>query len=591
MSKIDTQLNQALTTSFIDSSVDSNLALKPRFLSNRPEEGQKVLSCIEDELLSCDEFAIGVAFITMSGIVPLLQTFKELEKRGVKGRILTTDYLNFSEPKALLKLHELSNIDIRMYCVKDGGKGFHTKGYIFRCDELYKIIIGSSNLTQSALTINHEWNTKLVSTAKGEMTEDIIREFEELWSGQETRLFESFYDEYKTKYEIIAKQREMAAKEQVVPLDAARLQPNKMQVGFITRLKYLIAEGADKALLISATGTGKTYASAFGIRDAINPTGKVLFVVHRKEILRQAMESYRKVFGSRVKMAMLTGDDKDYENIEQADFLFAMVTMISKPEVYERFSKDAFEVITVDEAHHSTANSYRRVIEYFDPSFLLGMTATPERSDNFNVFEMFDYNIAYEIRLQQAMEEDLLCPFHYFGITDLEFDGKTIDEETNLCNFRYLVSDERVSYVLRQADYYGYSGKRVRGLIFCSSVKEAEELSLKFNERGLRTLALSGDNTPEEREDAIERLANDDRPDRLDYILTVNVFNEGVDIPEINQIIMLRPTESAIVFVQQLGRGLRKRIGKEYTVIIDCIANYKKNFLIPIALSRRYNNI
>ena len=585
------QLSQALTTAFIDTSVDSNLALKPRFLYNRPEEGQKVISSLEEDLLSCDEFAISVAFITMGGIVPLLQTFRELEKRGVKGRILTTDYLNFSEPRALLKLHELSNVDIRMYRVKDGGKGFHTKGYIFRSDDLYKIIIGSSNLTQSAITINHEWNTKLVSTAQGEMAESIVSEFEALWDSRESRTFEEFYDEYKTKYEVIAKQREIAAKEQVVPLDAARLEPNKMQVGFITRLKELISDGADKALLISATGTGKTYASAFGIRDAIKPSGKVLFIVHRKEILKQARDSYRKVFGSGVKMAMLTGDDKDYERIEQSDFLFAMVTMISKPEVYERFSKNEFEVITLDEAHHSTANSYQKVIEYFKPRFLLGMTATPERTDKFNVFEMFDYNIAYEIRLQQAMEEDLLCPFHYFGITDFEVDGETIDEETKLRNFRYLVSDDRVDYVLKQSEYYGYSGKRVRGLIFCSSVKEAKELSERFNERGLRTLALSGDNTPEERENAIERLANDDRWDRLDYILTVNIFNEGVDIPEINQIIMLRPTESAIVFVQQLGRGLRKRIGKEYTVIIDCIANYKNNFLIPIALSgdRSYN--
>ncbi len=585
------QLNQALITAFVDSSVESNLALKPRFLSNCPEEGQKVLSALEEELLICDEFAISVAFITMGGLVPLLQTLKELERRGVKGRILTTDYLNFSEPQALLKLNELSNIDIRMYCVKDGGKGLHTKGYIFRNDELYKIIIGSSNLTQSALTINHEWNTKLVSTAHGEMTEEVVNEFDKLWKCKETKTFDAFYDEYKTKYEIIAKQREIASKEVVVPLDAARLEPNKMQVGFITRLKDLVSEGADKALLISATGTGKTYASAFGIRDALKPTGKVLFVVHRKEILKQARDSYKRVFGSSVKMALLTGDDKDYEKIEQADFLFAMVTMISKPEVYERFSPDTFEVITLDEAHHSTASSYQRVIEYFNPRFLLGMTATPERTDKFNVFELFDYNIAYEIRLQQAMEEDLLCPFHYFGITDFEVDGEIIDEETGLRNFRYLVSDERVNYVLKQAKYYGYSGKRVRGLIFCSSVKEAEELSVKFNDRGLKTLALSGNNTPEEREETIERLADDSRFDRLDYILTVNIFNEGVDIPEINQIIMLRPTESAIVFVQQLGRGLRKRIGKEYTVIIDCIANYKNNFLIPIALSgdRTYN--
>lgn len=584
------ELRKSLETAFIDRMTDSNLALQPRFLSNNHLEGQKVLSVIDDELSSCDEFSISVAFITKGGITPLLQTLRELERRRVKGRILTTDYLMFSEPEALKKLSQFSNIELKMYRVQNG-PGFHTKGYLFKDKEFYKIIVGSSNMTLSALTVNHEWNTRIVSTSNGEMAYEILNEFESLWNSKNSLSFEFFYEDYKTKYEVIAKQREVAAKEQVVPLDVARLEPNTMQVGFINRLKELIEAGADKALLISATGTGKTYASAFGIRDALKPTGKVLFVVHRKEILRQARESYKKVFGSNIKMAMLTGDDKDYEEIDQADFVFAMINMISKPEVYERFSKDEFEVITLDEAHHSTAGSYQKIIDYFNPRFLLGMTATPERTDKFNVFELFDYNIAYEIRLQQAMEEDLLCPFHYFGITDLEIDGETIDEDTGLRNFRYLVSDQRVDYVIDQANYYGYSGKRVRGLIFCSSVKEAKELSIKFNERGLRTLALSGEDTPEEREEAIERLADDGRVDNLDYILTVNIFNEGVDIPEINQIIMLRPTESAIVFVQQLGRGLRKRIGKEYTVIIDCIANYKNNFLIPIALSgdRSYN--
>lgn len=584
------ELRKSLETAFVDRMTDSNLAMKPRFLSNNHLEGQKVLSVIDDELSSCDEFSISVAFITKGGITPLLQTLRELERRRVKGRILTTDYLMFSEPEALKKLSQFSNIELKMYRVQNG-PGFHTKGYLFKDKGFYKIIVGSSNMTLSALTVNHEWNTRIVSTSNGEMAYEILNEFESLWNCKNSLSFGIFYEDYKTKYEVIAKQREVAAQEQVVPLDVARLEPNTMQVGFITRLKELVEAGADKALLISATGTGKTYASAFGIRDALKPTGKVLFVVHRKEILRQARDSYKKVFGSNIKMAMLTGDDKDYEEIDHADFVFAMINMISKPEVYERFSKDEFEIITLDEAHHSTAGSYQKIIDYFNPRFLLGMTATPERTDKFNVFELFDYNIAYEIRLQQAMEDDLLCPFHYFGITDLEVDGETIDEDTGLRNFRYLVSDQRVDYVIDQANYYGYSGKRVRGLIFCSSVKEAKELSVKFNERGLRTLALSGEDTPEEREEAIERLADDGRVDNLDYILTVNIFNEGVDIPEINQIIMLRPTESAIVFVQQLGRGLRKRIGKEYTVIIDCIANYKNNFLIPIALSgdRSYN--
>ena len=583
-------MKRAFETACVDYRVDSDLALRPRFLTNDNNQGEKVLSTLESELLDCDEFAFSVAFINNGGVTPLLLTLRELEKRGIKGRILTTDYLVFSEPSALRQLAGMGNIELRMYRVQ-GESGFHSKGYLFRKGDIYKFIIGSSNITSAAITTSHEWNTKFVSTEIGEMALRVRDEFERLWTCPNTVPFEEFIDEYETRYETAKKQRAIAAKEQPISIESYKLQPNKMQVGFISNLKRLMNENAKRALLISATGTGKTYASAFGIRDAICPKGKVLFIVHRKEILKQALASYKRVFGSGKKMAMLTGDDKDYVAIKSADFLFAMVNMMCKDDVLERFDRKEFSCICLDETHHGTAPSYQRIIDYFQPDFLLGMTATPERSDRFNVFELFDYNIAYEIRLQQAMEEDLLCPFHYFGITDFEVDDVVIDENTGLRDFRYLVCDQRVDYILKQANYFGFSGDRVKGLIFCSSVKEAQELSIKFNERGLRTLALSGSNTSDERQEAIERLVSDRRMDCLDYILTVDIFNEGVDIPEINQIIMLRPTESAIVFVQQLGRGLRKKIGKEFTVVIDCIANYKNNFLIPIALSgdRSYN--
>lgn len=229
-------------------------------------------------------------------------------------------------------------------------------------------------------------------------------------------------------------------------------------------------------------------------------------------------------------------------------------------------------------------------MQYFKPKYLyLGMTATPERSDNFNVYELFDYNIAYEIRLQHALEDRLLCPFHYFGIADLKID----DESVKTQDFSRLISNNRVEHVMDYAKYYGHSGDRIKGLIFCSTVKEAEKLSEAFNKKGWRTLALSGANTQQEREDAIKRLCDDSvaESERLDYILTVDIFNEGVDIPDINQVIMLRPTESPIIFVQQLGRGLRKANNKEYVVVLDFIGNYNNNFMIPVALSgdRTYN--
>ena len=211
--------------------------------------------------------------------------------------------------------------------------------------------------------------------------------------------------------------------------------------------------------------------------------------------------------------------------------------------------------------------------------------------DDFDIYKLFDHNIAYEIRLQQALEENLLCPFHYFGITDLEIDGEVFDDNAGVRNFSNLVCDDRVDYIIKQAEYYGYSGERVKGLIFCSRKEEAKELSDKFNKRGYRTEFLSGDSSQTKREECIERLTSDSANNALDYIFTVDIFNEGVDIPEINQVIMLRPTESPIVFIQQLGRGLRKAEGKEYVVILDFIGNYMNNFMIPIALSgdRSYN--
>ena len=249
-----------------------------------------------------------------------------------------------------------------------------------------------------------------------------------------------------------------------------------------------------------------------------------------------------------------------------------------------------------DEAHHSSADSYKKIMNYFKPRLWLGMTATPDkRDDNLegrNIYEIFNHQIAYEIRLQDAMKEDLLCPFHYFGITDLEViadAGKSSEEKFE--NFKYLTSDERVLNVMKQAKFFGYSGERVKGLIFCSRIDEARELSAKFNEKGWRTLVLSGSDSETVRAAAVERLAGDEAEDALDYIISVDIFSEGVDVPEINQVIMLRPTESPIIFIQQLGRGLRKAEDKEYVVVIDFIGNYRNNFMIPIALSgdRSYN--
>ena len=615
------EMNKGLQTAFIDSQVNSSLAYRPQFVSNNYAEGKRVLASLEDELRTCDAFFFSVAFITNSGITPLKQIFQELEKKGIPGRIITTDYLNFTEPKALLTLNELSNIELKMYITNgeldstfdastgQGGsyEGFHTKGYIFKKGQVYRIIVGSSNMTQAALTKNKEWNTRIVSTSEGEYAQTILDEYEQLWNSPNAKTFSDFYDQYKAKYdeqkvkaEIIKKQKKLALEEgketKVIDSDKYKLTPNSMQVGFVTNLKKIWESGEDRALLISSTGTGKSLASAFAMRE-LN-FKKVLFVVHRNLIVRQAKDAFERVFAGTKTMGIYSGVNKD-EALDK-DFIFTTNMTLKNDENLYRFEKDHFDAIVLDEAHHSSAGTYQKILDYFTPKFVLGMTATPDKREentDLNVYEIYNYNIAYEIRLQQAMEEDLLCPFHYFGITDLEIEGQENDDEADFRDFNYLTSDTRVKYVMNQAKYYGYSGNRVKGLIFVSRIEEGRELSKKFNEAGWRTMVLTGEDDDEKvRQPAIDRLVMDEEYNekgegQLDYIITRDIFSEGVDIPEVNQVIMLRPTESPIVFIQQLGRGLRKYDGKEFVVVLDFIGNYKNNFMIPIALSgdRTYN--
>lgn len=583
-----TTLQTAIQTAYLDHTINSNLAYRPEFISNNYKLGKKVLVSIEEELQRCEEFCISVAFITKSGITPLLQTLKDLEQKNIPGKILTTNYLMFSEPEALEKLAGLKNIELKMFVASSETGGFHTKGYIFREEEIYRIIIGSSNMTLSAITKNKEWNTKIVSTEQGELAQAVLQEFDELWQDEHTLAFQDFIDSYRQEYlneKMIRKQKQQAVSEQVVELENYRLKPNKMQVAFVKNVMEMRAQHIDRALLLSSTGTGKSFASAFMLREM--GTKRALFIVHREQIAKQTMKSYKRVFGSSRTYGLLSGNSKEFG----ADFLFATMQTLSKEDILIHYSPEDFDVIILDECHHAGAESYQKIMRYFKPKFWLGMTASPD-TNQYDIYSIFGHHIAYEIRLQQALEEDLLCPFHYFGITDLEINGEVFDDNAGVKNFSNLISDARVDYVIDKANYYGFSGERVKGLIFCSRKDEAKELSKKFNERGLRTEVLTGEDAQERRESVIARLTNDEEGgEQLDYIFTVDIFNEGVDIPEINQVIMLRPTQSPVVFIQQLGRGLRKYEGKEYVVILDFIGNYMNNFMIPIALSgdRSYN--
>ena len=574
MEQLIRKMENSLYKGFIDQSKPVSGQFKPKLLSNRSHEN--VLTTLLQEMKTCETFTFSVAFITEGGLATLKTMLYDLQLKGIKGRILTSTFLNFNQPKMFKELLKLENVEIRL----TGIKGFHSKGYIFEHENYYSLIVGSSNLTDSALKANYEWNVFLTSLEDGEIIHHFKNQFEEAWD-EAIALTEEWINNYNLNYvqqpfvkQVASNVLQVNEEYLTNPLaDSLSIQPNKMQIAAIEQLKSLRATGAKKGLIISATGTGKTYLSAFDVRNFAPK--KMLFVVHREQILKKALQDYRKILGGHEDdFGILSGNSKDVH----AKYLFATVQTLSSNRHLQQFAKDEFDYILIDEVHRAGADSYLAIINYFEPEFLLGMTATPERTDSFNIFELFDYHIAYEIRLQAALEEEMLCPFHYFGVTDYEKDGEIIDDASTL---QHLVSNERIHHILEKINYYGYSGKQVRGLIFCRSKEETHALSAALNEQGLKTIALTGDNSQPEREEAITKLERYE----IEYILTVDIFNEGIDIPFLNQIIMLRQTQSSIIFIQQLGRGLRKHDTKDYVTIIDFIGNYKNNYLIPIALS------
>lgn len=543
--------------------MDANIEL----VTNDYINGQVVLDNIDNQLKSCHTFDFSVAFINQSGISLIKQNLLDLAGKNIKGRLVTSTYLGFNSPEAFGELLKFPNIEVRIF--QDAG--FHPKGYLFYGVEKVSCIVGSSNLTQSALKTNQEWNISFSNYHDSDIIQDITSQFERQWQNS-VPLDESWLNDYKASYQAPVKPK--------VKLTKRSIRPNAMQQQALESLVTLRRKGQKKALLISATGTGKTYLSAFDVKAAM--ADRILFVVHRENIARTARESFGNVMPEK-RMGIFSGSQKD-----DCPYLFATIQTISKPEFYKRFAPDHFDYIIIDEVHRAGARSYQGLLGYFRPQFLLGMSATPERNDGFDIYELFDHNVAYEIRLKQALEYDLICPFHYFGITDLTVDGHTFDE---VSQFNLLTSPDRLDHIIKNIGLYGFFGTKVRGLVFVSRNEEARELCRLFNERGYRCVALSGSSSEKEREEAISRLELDECDNCLDYIFSVDIFNEGIDIPKVNQIVMLRPTQSAIVFVQQLGRGLRKVDDKEYVVVLDFIANYQNNYMIPLALSgdRSYN--
>ncbi|NLA92295.1 MAG: DEAD/DEAH box helicase [Spirochaetales bacterium] len=552
------KLTASIKTGLIDHSLLSREEFRPHLVLNEKPENN-VLATLIRELEQCESFQFSVAFITRGGVATLLQPLYDLKKRGVKGRILTSDYLNFSDPDALeTLLNYFPNIKIKVY----SGHPFHAKGYLFQHQDHSSLVIGSSNLTQQALTTTREWNLRLVSLEDGELLRQTYREFESAWevAHKLTSGWLSHYREVRKAFPV----------DQEIKKET--LEPNLMQREALASLKALREEGATRALLISATGSGKTYLSALDV-EAFRAK-RLLFIVHRQQIAKVARESFLKILGADVPTALLAGQGSLRGG---ESHLFAMIQTLSKDEVLTSFKPDAFDYIIVDEVHRAGATSYEKVLNYFKPQFLLGMTATPERTDGYDIYRLFNHTIAYEIRLNEALEADLLAPFHYYGIAQLEVNKQEYDD---LSQFSRLDREEWAKQIKATIDRYSIGTSPRRGLIFCSRNTEAQFLAERLAELGLKTLALSGADSSERRDEAFTRLEEGE----LEYLVAVDIFNEGIDIPSLNQIIMVRPTQSAIIFVQQLGRGLRKFPGKEFLTVIDFVGNYTNNYLIPIAL-------
>lgn len=553
---------------FLNAAVGSDQILNPLLISNSEEH--KMLHSIRQELSRAQHFIFSVAFISPRGIALLKEEL--LEFKGT-GEIITSNYLDFNEPAAFRELLLLDNVNV--YIHEDVDRGFHAKGYIFHREEGVTAIIGSSNLTDNALLINQEWNLRFSAFPEG----DIAYQLNDAVQRQKARSL-SLNEEWVVNYEKNRQFRPLRVTSGDSLLDAPtgdRIVPNEMQIKALEALRELRERGERKAVIISATGTGKTILAALAVR-AVQPK-KMLFIVHREQILNKAISEFQRVLEEPAEnFGKLVGDLRQ----EDRKYVFAMVQTLSREETLRSLDSEAFDYIIIDEVHRSGAESYRRIINHFSPSYLLGLTGTPERTDDFNVFELFDYNVPYEIRLHEALEAKMLVPFHYYGVTDfVNSDNETIDDVAQLSS---LVSEERIIHILKMLRQYGHPSD-VKGLMFCSKKQEAHELSRLLNEaslngRFLRTKVLTGDDPAEVREAVVKELENG----QLDYILSVDIFNEGIDIPPVNQVVMLRGTQSSIIFTQQLGRGLRKAAGKDHLRVIDFIGNYRNNYLIPVAL-------
>lgn len=523
-------------------------------------------------LRGAESVDIIVSFLMESGVKMIVKDLEKALRRGAKIRILTGNYLGITQPSALYMIkRELGEqIDLRFYNEKN--RSFHPKSYIFHYKNYSEIYVGSSNISRSALTSGIEWNYRFRSDSDQESYEKFFGTFEDLFYNHSIVIDDEELKRYSRNWHRPAVAKDLDRYD--VEADDKDLnvrvmyEPRGAQIEALCALEQTRMEGAKRALVVAATGVGKTYLAAFDSKGF----ERVLFVAHREEILKQAAVSFHNVRNS---------DDYGFfdgaEKSTDKSVIFASVATLGRSEyLNERyFSRDYFDYIVVDEFHHSVNNQYRRIVEYFKSEFLLGLTATPERMDGKNIYEICDYNVPYEISLKSAINKGMLVPFHYYGIYDnTDYSGIHIvrgkyDEKE--LNETYIGNVYRHDLIYKY--YRKYGSKRALG--FCCSREHAEEMAQEFCKRGIPSVAVysnSNSEYAEERSVAIKKLTDGE----IRVIFSVDMFNEGVDIPSVDMVMFLRPTESPIVFLQQLGRGLRKSKGKEYLNVLDFIGNYEK---------------
>ena len=524
-----------------------------------------------NSLKRADSVDIVVSFLMESGVRMLLGELDNALKRGAKIRILTGNYLGITQPSALYLIkHKLGEqVDLRFYNEKN--RSFHPKSYMFHYKDYSTIYIGSSNISKSALTSGIEWNYRFSSKTDSHNYEKFYNTFLDLFEHHSVVIDDDELKRYSKNWHRPAVSKDLDRydlQDNETTNNISLFEPRGAQIEALCALENTRAEGAGRALVQAATGVGKTYLAAFDSKDY----ERVLFVAHREEILKQAAQSFKNVRNSD-DYGFFDGESKCTDR----SVIFASVATLGRSEYLNNkyFASDYFNYIVIDEFHHAVNDQYQRIVNYFKPQFLLGLTATPERMDRRNIYEICDYNVPYEISLKEAINKGILVPFHYYGIFDdtdyskLHIVRGRYDEKE--LNETYIGNVHRYELIYKY--YYKYGSRQALG--FCCSKEHAREMAREFSSRGIPSVAVfsdaSGEYT-EKRNVAIQKLKNGE----IRAIFSVDMFNEGVDITSVDMVMFLRPTESPIVFLQQLGRGLRKCRGKEFLTVLDFIGNYEK---------------